>query len=218
MRVVAVLATSLDGRIAEAAAIPARFGSKQDQQRLEAIVAQSDAVLMGAATLRAYGSCRSVTDPQLQQQRRDRGQPLQPVQIICSAAGQIDPSYRFFQQPVPRWLLTTEQGRDRWGSQSGFDRILTVGQAELDWEDAFTQFDPAWQQLAVLGGGQLLGSLLANDRIEELYLTLCPLLLGDRPASPLVAGLHFSVAEAPRWQLLSAEPAGDELFLHYRRR
>lgn len=217
MRVVAVLATSLDGRIAEASAIPARFGSAKDQQRLEAIVAQSDAVLMGAATLRAYGSCRSVTDSQLQQERRDRGQSQQPVQIICSASGQIDPACRFFQQPVPRWLLTTEAGRDRWGSQSGFDRILTAGQTELNWEGAFAQFDPVWQQLAVLGGGQLLGSLLAEDRIDELYLTLCPLLLGDRPASPLVAGVQFSAADAPRWQLLSVEPVGDELFLQYRR-
>ncbi|ABB57216.1 RibD family protein [Synechococcus elongatus] len=216
MRVVAVLATSLDGRIAEAAAVPARFGSAQDQRRLETIVAQSDAVLMGAATLRAYGTCRSVTNPQLQQQRRDRGQSPQPVQIICSASGQIEPACRFFQQPVPRWLLTTEQGRDRWRQESGFEAVLIAGQTQLDWEQAFAQFDLSWQQIAVLGGGQLLGSLLAADRIDELYLTLCPLLLGDCPASPLVAGLHFSAADAPRWQLLSAEPVADELFLHYR--
>jgi len=47
-----------------------------------------------------------------------------------------------------------------------------------------------------------------------LYLTVCPLFLGGADDPPLVSGAGFTVAEAPRTRVLSAEWLEQELYLH----
>ncbi len=216
-----ILATSADGKIADRDRTAARFSSAHDQAHLEALVAEADGVLFGAATLRAYGTCLSVRSPHLLEARRQRGQPPQPVQIVCSRQGAFDPHLRFFQQAVPRWLLTTVAGGDRGQATSAFDHVLSLSlnkAGQPDWTHTLATLRVAgMQRLAVLGGGHLVADLLEADLVDELRLTLCPLLLGGRNAPTLVDGTGFLAAEAPRLQLLSVEVVADEVFLHYRR-
>ncbi|WP_228057541.1 dihydrofolate reductase family protein, partial [Tychonema sp. LEGE 07203] len=103
-----ILAISADGKIADAARSPARFGSANDKAHLEQQVAANDAVLFGNGTLQAYGTTMRVISPELVKHRELHGKPPQPAQIVCSRSSEFDPNLRFFQQPVPRWLLTAE--------------------------------------------------------------------------------------------------------------
>jgi len=212
-----ILAVSADGKIAAADRSPARFGSATDKAHLEAQVAQADAVLFGAETLRAYGTTLRVTSPQLLQQRQQQGRSPQPVQIVCSRSAKLDPDLRFFAQPVPRWLLTTPAAVQCWDSPH-FDRVFTVGDlAGIDWETAWMQLAQVGiQRLAVLGGSAIVAALLECDLIDELWLTVCPLLLGGTTAPTPVGGIGFLEAAAPRLTLLSVEAIADEVFLHYR--
>jgi len=214
---------SADGKIADVQRSPAQFGSSADKRHLEAQIAQADGVLFGAGTLRAYGTTLRVTSPDLLKQREQQGRPPQPVQIVCSRSGQIDPQLPFFRQAAPRWLLTTVSGAADWYSQPGFDEVLTTPplpkspDLTIDWSVAFQYFATAdLQRLAVLGGGELVASLLAVDLIDELRLTICPLLLGGAKAPTPVAGMGFLANLAPHLELLSVQPAGQEVFLHYR--
>ncbi|MEB3293594.1 MAG: dihydrofolate reductase family protein, partial [Synechococcales bacterium] len=81
MKTTVVLAMSADGKISDRTGAAARFGSPQDQAHLEAQVAQADAVLFGAGTLRAYQTSLSIRTPELLAQRRQAGKPEQPIQI-----------------------------------------------------------------------------------------------------------------------------------------
>lgn len=212
-----ILAMSADGKIADAWRSPARFGSETDKRHLQTQIAQADAVLFGANTLRAYGTTLRVTAPELVQQRQQRQLPPQPVQIVCSRSAQLERHYRFFQQPVPRWLLTTPEGAKQWDAPE-FEQILTpfTAAGSLDWMAAFEQFARrGLGRLVVTGGGELIASLLAVDLIDELWLTLCPLLLGGSAAPTPVTGPGFIAKLAPRLQLLSAQAIDQEVFLHY---
>ncbi|MBD2122250.1 RibD family protein [Trichocoleus sp. FACHB-262] len=217
-----VLAMSADGKIADVRRSPARFGSAADKAHLEKQVAQADAVLFGAGTLRAYGTTLRVSHPELLEMRSQQGKPAQPVQIVCSRSGEFDPNLRFFAQPVPRWLLTITLGAKAWQERAEFERILVAEAPEapeqtLDWEQAFQQLATLGiRRLTVLGGGEVVGSLMALDLIDELWLTVCPLILGGAIAPSPVQGLGFSAESAPRLELLSAEANGPEVFLHYR--
>lgn len=217
--VTVVLAMSLDGKIADVNRSAARFGSSVDRQHLETQIAAADAVLFGAGTLRAYGTTLRVSNPELLGQRKQQGKPPQPAQVVCSRSADIPTQIRFFNQPVPRWLLTTQAGAKRWQPEPGFDRILVAetGTGDLDWGAAFQQLASAQiQRIAVLGGGELVASLIAAGLVDDLWITVCPLILGGREAPTPVAGLGFPEAIAPRVELLTMQAIGHEVFLHYR--
>jgi 5-amino-6-(5-phosphoribosylamino)uracil reductase len=241
-----ILAMSADGKITDSALTAARFGSANDKSHLEQQVANSDAVLFGNGTLRAYGTTLRVISPDLLEQRKLQGKPPQPVQIVCSRSRQFDPNLRFFQQPVPRWLLTGIEGDVSNGQDarstideldcgtgilpvhqrlvdnpatSLFDRTLTTKtiEGEIDWIDAFQQLETLGiKRLAILGGGKLVASVLAAGLIDELWLTVCPLILGGADAPTPVEGKGFLADLAPKLELLAVKQVGGEVFLHYR--
>lgn len=218
--VTVVLAMSADGKIADVDRSPARFGSALDKQHLEAQIAQADAILFGARTLRAYGTTLRVTHPQWLQTRGYQGKPAQPIHIVCSRSGQFDRQIPFFRQPVPRWLLTAETGARQWQSGQDFDRVLIYPEqiGAIDWTQTLAQLKAEGiDRLAVTGGGDLVAGLLAADLIDEVWLTICPILLGGTTAPTPVGGTGFLAAMAPRLELLSSEAKGQEVFLHYRR-
>jgi 5-amino-6-(5-phosphoribosylamino)uracil reductase len=216
-----VLAMSADGKIADEGRVPARFSSPADKLHLEQQVAAADAVLFGAGTLRAYGSTIRVSQPQLIQQRYQQKLPLQPVQIVVSASGKLDERSRFFQQPVPRYLLTTTHGAQFWLNTSHFEQIIVCESSaknQFDWIKAMQKISAmGLNRLAVLGGGEIVATMLAADLIDELWLTVCPLLLGGKNAPTPVDGEGFTEIIAPRLELLAAKVIDSEVFLHYRR-
>jgi len=233
-----VLACSADGKIADHQRQAARFSSAADLAHLEARVAEADAVLSGGGTLRAYGTVLSVRQPALCQQRQQRQQPTQPLQIVWSPSGDLDLDCRFFHQPVPRALFTTAAGARSWPQHGGFD-YLWVHPARVssdppcdsldrssdnslchgpwDWGWAYGQMAAAGvRRLALLGGGRLVAELLDWGLVDELYLTVCPLLLGGSTAPTPVDGVGFLAPLAPRLDLVSCRAVGQEVFLHYR--
>ena len=227
-----VLAMSADGKIADAGRSPARFSSPTDKAHLEQQIAAADAVLFGAGTLRAYGTTIKVSDPELLQQRQQSSLALQPVQIVVSLEANIDRQLRFFSQPVPRWLLTTSVGAKCWEGHQEFERIIVCEEkpgvrsqesgdlfphSSIDWTDALQQLASLGvKRLAVLGGGQLVASMLAADLIDEFWLTVCPLILGGASSPTPIEGMGFDSALAPRLELISVQAKDGEVFLHYR--
>lgn len=217
-----VLAMSLDGKIADYQHTAARFGSATDKAHLEQKIAQADAVMFGAATLRAYGTTLRITDPALLAQRQHQGKPSQPVHIVCSRSATFNPNLPFFRQAVPRWLFTSPEGAVHWQNSKQFEQICILeppasATPEFDWSSAFQYLSTlGWKHLAVLGGGTLVASLLTAQLLDELWITVCPLLLGGTAAPTLVAGPGFLQTIAPRLQLLSVNQIEHEVFLHYR--
>lgn len=218
-----VLAMSADGKIADRDRAAARFSSPADLSHLEQLVAQADAVLFGAGTLRAYGTCLSVRQLDLLAQRQARQQPPQPIQIVCSHTGKIDSQLRFFRQLVPRWLLTSSSGAVAWSDSSPnadhyFERILPDLRKPMPWPSVLQNLPKLGiHRLAVLGGGTLVAGLAEQNLIDELHLTVCPLLLGGTTAPTPFDGLGLSNDQALKLELAGVHTINDEVFLHYRR-
>ena len=221
-QITAILAMTADGKIADYQRSPARFGSANDKIHLEKQVSLVDGVLFGADTLRAYGTTMSVSNFKLIQGRIERSQSLQPAQIVVSASANFDPHWRFFQQSIPRWLLTVPSGAELWRGKKEFERILIIhgtkeNNSTINWASTLVQLEGlGLKKLAILGGGELVASLFAVDLIDELWLTVCPVIFGGNSSPSPVDGVGFLQSQGKKLKLLKAKQVDGEVFLHYR--
>jgi 5-amino-6-(5-phosphoribosylamino)uracil reductase len=219
MKTTLVLAMTADGKIADVAKSAPTFGSERDYAHLEEQMALADVILVGSGTLNDGGSQVLVTKPELIQARIDRGQPAQPPQIICSRSGKIDSQLPFFSQPIDRWLLTTKAGAIDWYVGDSFSQVLvceSTDGTDIDWQIVVTELtEIGIKNVCFLGGSELAASLFAADFIDELWLTICPVIYGGSTAPSPVSGAGFTPDLAPRLKLLSVDRVEQELFLHY---
>ena len=193
-----VLAISLDGRLAPPVGGAAQLGGEGDRRALERALAWGDACL--------------IRSPQLLEQRRSEGRTEQPAAVVVSRSPDFSSAWRFFNQPLQRWLLAPEpvdQGFDRWFplAPTWPERLQALGAAGI-------------QRLVLLGGAQLSADLLQADCVDALQLTLVPQLLGGRfswlPCTN--APLPAALAQPGAWQSEGAEDLGDgEWLVRYRR-
>jgi diaminohydroxyphosphoribosylaminopyrimidine deaminase / 5-amino-6-(5-phosphoribosylamino)uracil reductase len=91
----------------------------------------------------------------------------------------------------------------------------------IDMEDAFRALYERLgvSTLLVEAGPRVLGALLEADLIDEAYVHLAPLVLGDSDALPVSVGRTAPrLSDARRFSLVRVKPLADDLELHYRRR
>ncbi len=217
-----ILAMTADGKISDQWRSPARFGSRADKAHLEHQIAQMDAVLFGAETLRAYGSSLVISNSDYLEERRCQGKPPQPIQIVCSQKSDFDARWRFFQQPFPRWLLTPQaETQTRWQKQSQFfERILLAPVNSknhgIDWSQTLAQLKQSGiKKLGILGGSQLITSLFTEELLDFLWLTVCPFWVGGATAPTPLGGVGLSLEQAQCLDLLAVKQVENEVFLHY---
>ncbi|MCF2971574.1 dihydrofolate reductase family protein [Synechococcus sp. Nb3U1] len=212
---VAIFAQSLDGKIASDRLQRPSFGSREDYRHLETQAAQQQALIMGAATLRAYGTSLRLRDPELLRQRVVQGLPPQPLTIICSASGELSPDLPFFRQPLTRWLWTTPSGAGAWPRGSGFEEVWVAP----DWDlpaRLLRLKTLGFDRVGVLGGGRLLGAFLQAQALDELWVTLAPVLLSGYPDPPASIEGWQVEGSPPQLELLECRQGSVELFLRYR--
>lgn len=219
IKTTAILAMSVDGKIASNSTKAARFTSKADLTHLESQMALNDVIIFGAATLRAYQTTLSISNPQLLEARLKRKQTIQPLQIVCSSSGKLDINWRFFSQPIPKGLLTTQKGAQFWLNlkSNPFEKIIiseNQDNFQINWQNTFEQLSKfGYQKIAILGGGKLVASLLAENLIQELWLTISATIIGGKNAPTLVEG--EGLFPFKKLQLLEVKTIEDEIFLHY---
>ncbi len=207
-----MLAISLDGRLAPPEGGAAQLGGAGDRRQLEEALAWADTVLMGARTLRVHRTSCLIHAADLLQQRQKRGLPPQPPVVVWSRKGEFRRDLPFFQQPFDRWLLRTASRTTPLPAASGFSTVLPFE----DWPTTLAQLGALGRQrIAVLGGAELAGSLVAAGALDELQLTICPVLLGGEH---LWLPKHGWTDPAGRWRLVKQEALADgEQLQVYRR-
>jgi 5-amino-6-(5-phosphoribosylamino)uracil reductase len=209
MKVVSNTAISLDGRINTRERRFAFFGSSRDHARMSRLRADADAVLVGGATFRNWPHPAL---PDIADRARLRGRPWN---VVVSRSLDLPPAADYFADPAIRPLLLT-RAASLHGRRPPAEAEGWAGEGEdlpVPWilEQLARR---GVERLLVEAGGDLLFQFLAAEAIDEMYLTLCPLVVGgDAPS--LADGPGFDLAELRRMRLLAAEPEGDEVFLHY---
>lgn len=202
--------------------------SEADRFVMGLLRACADVVLLGSGTMLASprGTWRPdpvhpPSAPLYAELRAARGLPEAPLVAIVSAGGSLDPGHPVLETGA--LVLTTERAAPalRAAIPAATEVVAASGGDAVD-PAAAVSLLRARGHGAILseGGPTLTGSLLAARLVDELFLTLSPLLAGrgTAPRLALVEGVELLPDLRVAGELCSVRRGGDHLFLRYRLR
>jgi len=208
-RLVAAMIGSADGRAAVAGR-SVGLGHPEDRALLRGLRASADAVLVGAATVRAERYANLFDDDDLVL-RRELGLPRRPLISIVTRSGDVPWDVGLFAEPDTRIVIHTSGRRldvpGRVAARVEIREAADPGGALAD----LRRRDGA-ELVLCEGGPRLLREVVAADLLDDLMLTVAPLLAaGDAPTA-----LAGTALDPPaRLALAGAWRADDHVFLHY---
>jgi len=213
--------TSLDGSISGADGRSGSINTASDQHVFALHRAHADAVLVGAQTVRAEGYRAVDLQPWQWAIRAEEGLSPFPLLAIVSRSLDLDPGLaRHGDREVgPVMVLTSaRKSADQIApfTAAGIEVVQVPGDDGVDLTSATRRLaDAGCSRVLCEGGSRLHRDLLAADLLDEMSLTLSPVVVGG-DGRRTTAGAPLP--DPPAFRLASALHADDgTLFLNYLR-
>ena len=208
---------SIDGYLDGATEDRLLLSNDADLDRVDAVRAASDAILVGAATVRNDNPRLLVRTRERQQERVARGLRPSPIKVTVTRRAQLDACANFFVTGDTEKLVycasaTAAEARDRLGS------VATVvdGGEPVDMERMSEDlYARGVERLMVEGGGTVHTQFLTADIVDELHLVVAPFFVGDSRAPRFVSDGRFPWNPERRATLAEVRRIGDVVLLRY---
>lgn len=213
-------AVSADGKLALENRSLIQFSSARDRRFVFQLRARADAVLCGAETVETFSIDLAAGPAACRRERQRKGLPAEPLRILVSDDGKIDPRAHIFQKRVsPVIVLTTERAVKRGVARlRGVATVKPFGERVVDFARAFRWLRDEFgvKRLLCEGGGETNAALIRAGVVDEMHITVCPLVLRGRRAPTICDGEGAdSIERATRLKLKAVKLVKGELFLTY---
>ena len=175
-----------------------------------------DALVVGAGTIRTENYDALRLGPKRRAWRKARGLSEFPLMVVVSGSLELNPEQEIFADAPIRPIVLTHGAApaERRATIEKVAEVVTVGDDEVDLAVALAELHARGAtQLLSEGGPHLLGALTAADLVDELCLTVAPLLAGAG-AGRITAGPPGPPRAMSLRGILSADQM---LFLRYAR-
>ncbi|PSM39306.1 5-amino-6-(5-phosphoribosylamino)uracil reductase [Streptomyces dioscori] len=211
-------AVSLDGRLDDTGPERLLLSGPADFDRVDEVRAGSDAILVGAGTLRADNPRLLVNSAERRAARVAAGRSAYPLKVTVSGTGDLDPTANFWSTGGEKVVYTTDEGAVTAAEALrglGVD-VVPVG-AGLDWRAVLTHLHDVRgvRRLMVEGGGRVHTQLLQQGLADELQLALAPLVVGQPHAPKLFGDGDYPGGPRNRLRLIETRPVGDVVLMRY---
>ncbi len=186
----ATMVTTLDGAAYGPDGRSGSISAPADRDAFAVMRGLADVILVGAGTARAEGYGPAITVPELADHRAAEGQRPNPAIAVVSRSLDFAPDVPLFAEATePTVVITTERSpADRRDMLSHTARVVVAGETGIDATAALAALAGfGLSRVMCEGGPTLLGHLVAADVVDELCLTVSPLLAGG-PAPRIVDG------------------------------
>jgi 5-amino-6-(5-phosphoribosylamino)uracil reductase len=208
---------SIDGYLDNASHQRLLLSNDADLDRVDAVRAGCDAILVGARTVRRDNPRLLVRSQACRAERVARGLTPTPAKVTVTAGAGLDPGARFFatgdtDKLVYATSAATPEARRRLGDVAtvvdGGHRVRMRRLAE-DLHDRGTR------RLMVEGGGSIHTQFLTAGLADELHLVVAPFFVGDSRAPRFVDDVRFPWNQDRRAVLADVRRLGDVVLLRY---
>jgi 5-amino-6-(5-phosphoribosylamino)uracil reductase len=203
---------SIDGYIDDASDTRLVLSNRADLDRVDAVRAGCDAILVGANTIRRDNPRLLVRSPVRREARVARGLPPSPAKVTVTAQGDLDPGARFFATGPDKLVYCASPVLGKLTERLG-DAATVIGAGDPV-ELSRVLADLAGRgvrRLLVEGGTGVHTAFLTGGLVDEVHLAVAPVFVGDSRA-PRFLG-DGSYPTGPR--LVAVERIGDVVLLRY---
>ena len=210
------MVASADGATAAPDGVTAGISSPSDKRIFSLLRSLADVVLVGAQTVRAEGYRTVRVNASAQGRRAARGQADVAALAIVTASLELDWSAPLFAEPTRRPFVLAPDDADpaRLEKAASVATVIRAGTGRVDLAAALGTLSADHGVRIVLceGGPTVNAQLAAAGLVDELCLTVSPLLLGG--PTPTILGSPALAAPLPL-RLASALSSDGHLFLRY---
>ncbi|GJF32877.1 hypothetical protein KNE206_55770 [Kitasatospora sp. NE20-6] len=169
------------------------LSGEADKRIFGVLRALADAVLVGAETVRAEGYRPARARTEFAGARRAAGQEAASAIAIVSRGLELDLSAPLFTGPLVRTVVITTEDSPAAARRAVAEvaDVVVAGERSVDLREAVAALVArGWTRLLTEGGPRLLGGLAGAGLLDELCLSVAPLLTGgDGPGIVRGAGI-----------------------------
>ncbi|MEU2874423.1 dihydrofolate reductase family protein [Streptomyces olivoreticuli] len=210
------VATSVDGYIDDTSPDRLLLSNAEDFDRVDQVRAESDAILIGAGTIRADNPRLLVNSEQRRADRLARGLPAYPLKVTISGSGDLDADAKFWHHGVDKVAYTTDAGLEKLRERlDGLADVVSLGE-NIDFGKLLDDLgERGVKRLMVEGGGSIHTAFLSQGLADEIHLAIAPLVVGDADAPRFLHPATYPGGSTHRMTLAEARAIGDVVLLRY---
>ncbi|WP_378735568.1 RibD family protein [Nocardia brasiliensis] len=212
------VAVSVDGYIDDTTPERLLLSNAADFDRVDEVRAESDAIMIGAETLR-HDNPRLIVKSEVRNAARvAAGKPPNPLKVTVTASGNLDPEFKFWhhgveQKPV---IYTTDAGAEKLARPfAALADVVALG----DDVDFTAMLDDLGERgigrLMVEGGSHIHTAFLSAGLADELHLAVGPTVVGDPAAPRFLNPATYPGGSTRRMRLVDVTQIGDVALLRY---
>ncbi|NNC13607.1 deaminase [Planctomonas sp. JC2975] len=211
-------AMSIDGYLDGTGPRRLRMSNAADLDRVDEVRAASDAIMVGASTVRRDDPRLLVRDDARRERRVAEGLACSPAKVTVTSSGELSAEAAFFTAGDSQRIVYCTGSAERRLSEQLGDRATVVGLgAHVTMEALLDDLGSCRdvRRLMVEGGGTVLTQFLAADLVDELQLVIAPFFVGEARAPRAVGSGRFPFTPSRRARLAETRQIGDLVLLRY---
>ena len=210
-------ALSIDGYLGSSSPRRLELSNDADLDRVDAVRASCDAILVGAATVRHDNPRLLVRSQARRDERKARGLPPSPIKVTVTERVELDARADFFATGDTEKLVycPSERVADARSRLGPVATVIDAGQPAEMCRISEDLGGRGVQRLMVEGGGKVHTQFLTGALADELQLVVAPFFVGDSRAPRFVSDGHFPWNQERRAKLAEVRQLGDVVLLRY---
>ena len=202
-------AMTLDGKIATVTG-DSKISSNKDLRRVHKLRSEVDAIMVGIGTM--------ISDNPLLTVRSVRG--TNPIRVVIDSVARTPPASRIFSAKDGKTIIAVSKSAPNIRVKRLEDRgakILRCGHRHVELKSCLSKlYAMGIESILLEGGGKLNWSMLEGHLVDEVRITLAPLIAGGEKAVTLAEGLGVrKMSDAIKLSLRTIQRNKNELVLNY---
>lgn len=202
-------AMSADGKISTVKRTQTRISGTEDFDRVDALRARSDAIMVGIGTVLADNPSLTVKSKNRREERKSAGKGENPLRIVVDSEARTPVDADVLNKGEGKRIIAVSQRAilENAGQLGEKADVLVCGMEEVDLKKLlFLIWQRGVRRVIVEGGATLNWSLLSQKLVDMIYTYVGNMIVGGATAPTLVDGEGFTKeAEMIKLELLGVE-------------